>query len=548
MSAHGEAAELYRRASRTTPADLPGAARADLAAALAAELAAVDDNAGAAEVYDDAYRGYLELGDNVTAAALVPEIVAVRHLLGADLEERTATLRAALQLIAFREDDAAREVRANIHAALSAAYMLDRRLAEAIEDGEFAQSIAVEDCDRAMRCNLDATLGSVLLFSGRMDEAWPLLDGAITRAEQWKFENQAARGYRMLGSSASVLVEYDRAERILRAGIAYAERVERFNDRHYMTAHLAHVLWATGDWTAAEAEARHALADGRGGITTRITALLVLGFLAMGRTPASSSLAGSPAMVFLTEAAGLGEGMRELQRISPAWWGMAETALRAGDAGTAMAWCEKGFEASARVRDAAYLFPYVTTGTRAQLELSGATAAREWLDRAGEPLRERGIPGTLGALDHAAGLIQLHEGQTGKARVSLAAAAEFWAGRRRFWEGTQALLDQARCATRSRQPGEAAIFTARARAAASAVGAQFEIAAPAPSFEGLPVGLLTARENEIARVVAVGMTNKEIAAALTISPKTVAAHIEHILAKLGFSRRAQIASWAATQL
>jgi DNA-binding CsgD family transcriptional regulator len=389
-----------------------------------------------------------------------------------------------------------------------------------------------------------------------MDEAWPLLEGAIERAADWKFENQAARGYRMLGSSASVLVEYDRAERWLREGIAYAERVERFNDRHYMTAHLAHVLWATGDWAGAEVEARHALADGRGGITTRITALLVLGFLALGRGQSAS---------FLTEAASLGEGMRELQRISPAWWGLAETDLRQGDFAAAVAGCEKGFAASARVRDAAYLFPYVVTGTRAHLALSGATAARDWLTRVEELLRERSIPGTLGALEHAAGLVHLHEGQTGKARTALANAAEFWASRRRFWEGTQALLDQARCAIRSRRPGEAAVFAAQARAVASAVGAQFDFTSapgsrPAPAPAAVPTssgvvagagpdpldGILTAREREIARVVALGMTNREIAAALTISPKTVAAHVEHILAKLGFARRAQIATWAAT--
>ena len=53
-----------------------------------------------------------------------------------------------------------------------------------------------------------------------------------------------------------------------------------------MSAHLAHVHWATGDWQAAEAQARHALADGRSGITTKITALIVLGYLGFGRTPA----------------------------------------------------------------------------------------------------------------------------------------------------------------------------------------------------------------------------------------------------------------------
>jgi DNA-binding CsgD family transcriptional regulator/tetratricopeptide (TPR) repeat protein len=547
MSAHREAVELYRRAQRTLASDAPLAARASLLRELAAELAATDDNQGAADAFQSAYEIFLELGDDLAAAAMVPGLVDVRHQLGASLDERTSMLRGALRLIAFRCDDAAQEVRANIHAGLSAAYMLDRRLAEAIEDGELAQSIAVEDCDRAMRCNLDTTLGSVLLFAGRMDEAWPLLEGAIERAAGWKFENQAARGYRMLGSAASVLVEYERAERWLREGIAYAERVERFNDRHYMTAHLAHVMWATGDWAGAEAEARHALADGRGGITTRITALHVLGFLALGRGQSAT---------FLTEAASLGEGMRELQRISPAWWGLAETALRAGDFAAAVAGCEQGFAASARVRDAAYLFPYVVTGTRAQLALSGATAARDWLTRVEELLRERSIPGTLGALEHAAGLVHLHEGQTGKARVALANAAGFWASRRRFWEGTQALLDQARCATRSRRPGEAAVFAAQARAAASAVGAQFDfpsapVPAPSSAVTGagpdLPDGILTAREREIARVVALGMTNREIAAALTISPKTVAAHVEHILAKLGFARRAQIATWAATR-
>ncbi len=446
MSAHREAAELYRRARRTAAPTLPAAERADLLTALAAELAAVDDNQAAADCYAAAYRLRLELGDKLAAAALVPEWVAVRHLLGADLEERAATLRGALPLIAFRTDDQAQEVRADIHAALAAAYMLDRRLAEAIEDGELARSIAVEDCDRAMRCNLDATLGAVLLFAGRHDEGFALLEGSVERARGWRFEGQTARGYRMLGSGTSVLVEYDRAARWLPEGIAYAERVEQFNDRNYLMAHLAHVRWATGDWDGAEAAARQALADG-GGITTRITALHVLGFLAMGR--------GAPATAIehLSEAASLGSGMRELQRVSPAWWGLAEVALLAGDLPSAVARCEDGYAESARVRDAAYLFPYVVTGVRAHLAASGATAAREWLERTSALITERGIPGTLGALPHARGLIELHEGQTGKARESLASAAAFWAGRRRFWEGTAALVDQARCASRSRRAG-----------------------------------------------------------------------------------------------
>ena len=44
---------------------------------------------------------------------------------------------------------------------------------------------------------------------------------------------------------------------------------------------------------------------------------------------------------------------------------------------------------------------------------------------------------------------------------------------------------------------------------------------------------LTAREFEVARLIADGLTNAEIAGELSIAPRTASAHVEHILAKLG---------------
>jgi DNA-binding CsgD family transcriptional regulator len=52
----------------------------------------------------------------------------------------------------------------------------------------------------------------------------------------------------------------------------------------------------------------------------------------------------------------------------------------------------------------------------------------------------------------------------------------------------------------------------------------------------------------VARLVAQGRSNKEIAAQLVISQRTAENHVEHILTKLGFTSRSQIAAWlAATQ-
>jgi non-specific serine/threonine protein kinase len=56
--------------------------------------------------------------------------------------------------------------------------------------------------------------------------------------------------------------------------------------------------------------------------------------------------------------------------------------------------------------------------------------------------------------------------------------------------------------------------------------------------------LLTARELEVARLVAEGCTNREIARRLVIAAGTAALHVEHIREKLGFHSRAQIAAWA----
>jgi DNA-binding NarL/FixJ family response regulator len=59
--------------------------------------------------------------------------------------------------------------------------------------------------------------------------------------------------------------------------------------------------------------------------------------------------------------------------------------------------------------------------------------------------------------------------------------------------------------------------------------------------------LLTAREREVAALVACGLPNKDIASRLVVSKRTVDAHIEHILGKLGYSSRVQIAALAAGQ-
>jgi DNA-binding CsgD family transcriptional regulator len=545
ISAHGEALELCRRAVRNLPAQLPPLDQARLFATLGDEAAATDDNMAAADAYRTAHELMTTAGDARAAAALVPRMVAVSHLLGTGLDARIGTLQAALDSLDGMAG--AQRERARLHSAMAAAYLVDDRLDEAIIHAERGRADSQRIGDDQTALNAATTLGSVLVFAGRMEEGWQLLEDAITRARDTCQEAEAARGYRMVGSSASELMEYDRAEHWLTEGVRYAENVELWNHRHYMASHLAHVQWATGQWDAATQTAQNALADGRGGITTRITAQYVLGYLAMGR--GNWTAAGQ----LLREALATGERMAELQRLSPPLWGLAETARCRADLATTLNLCERGYQASAEVMDAACLFPYLLTGVRAHLARGDTEAAEEWSGRVGAVLTARAIPGTLPAIGHAQGLILLARGDVSAAQQALKSASQSWRARRRFWEGTWALLDLAAAAAKARRRGEAALLLDEARTTATAAGATTLVDDAdrlTRSFgPGRPVDPwhpLSAREYQVAQLVAAGLTNRQIAKQLVLAPKTISAHVTHILTKLGAGRRAEIASWCAT--
>ncbi|HEX8630458.1 MAG TPA: AAA family ATPase [Catenuloplanes sp.] len=546
LSSHQEALDLLNRAVRCLRTG-DDRRRADLLARRAAEAAATDHNAQAALDYTSARDLLISGGDPVAAAALLPGLVAARHLLGDPLSARITLLDQGLADVDRAADWTGRQrVRAALLAARAAAYLVDDRLDDAIGAGE--RALAASDArDERTSLNTAATLGSVLVFAGRMGEGWGQLEQATRRARELGLEAEAARGYRMIGSSASTLVEYERAEHWLAEGIGYAARTEQWNHRHYMASHQAHVWWCQGRWDEADRLVRQALVEDDGGITTRITALHVAGFVALGRGNLDS------ATRTLQEARAAGEAMGELQRFAPALWGLAEGSLLRHDHAAAVTLTAAGYAASHAVADAANLFPLLVTGTRARLARQDVAGAQEWADQVGADLLARGIPGTLPAVDHAAGLLRLAVGRTGQARDLLRAAHAAWSARRRWWEAQWCALDLARCALASNRRTEAATLVDQVRAAASVVSAKplldaaGGIAARLDKHDAAqPWSPLTLREFEVARLVARGRTNREIAEELHITARTAGAHLEHIRAKLGASRRSEIAAWVTS--
>ncbi|MFZ0163173.1 MAG: LuxR C-terminal-related transcriptional regulator, partial [Trebonia sp.] len=55
---------------------------------------------------------------------------------------------------------------------------------------------------------------------------------------------------------------------------------------------------------------------------------------------------------------------------------------------------------------------------------------------------------------------------------------------------------------------------------------------------------LSRRESEVASLIALAMSNRQIAEQLVLSERTVETHVRSILAKLGYSTRTEIATWS----
>jgi DNA-binding CsgD family transcriptional regulator len=351
------------------------------------------------------------------------------------------------------------------------------------------------------------------------------------------FRNTALLGVRVM--------DYDVARIGLEEGLRYADEIEQSYCRHVMASISAIVLWAEGRWDDARAVAEIELVE-PGSRRGTLPAIDALGFVAMGR----GELQRAREYFERSIAAGSDSGAAHL--VLPARWGLAEVDVLDGNAEAALAACQAAADLAESTGERALLVPFVVTGTRAALAARRPDAAERWLGRvrailAGWPRQARP------ALDHAEGLIRSASGSTVAARTVLEAAISGWDGLGRTWEGQWARLDLAACLLRSNRDAEAISVTREVIARADALGSrplrdradEHLAIARGRGAEEEPWRPLTAREFEVARLVADGLTNAAIGELLRLSPRTVGAHVEHILAKLAFTRRAEIAAWVA---
>jgi DNA-binding CsgD family transcriptional regulator len=351
--------------------------------------------------------------------------------------------------------------------------------------------------------------------------------------------------FREASTVAASALDYATAVHWIGEGVRYADSVEQSHCAHVMRATLAMVSWAGGEPEDAQRRARQAIVD-KGCRRGAATARWALGYVSMSRGELDE--AGAE----LTEALDFGIASEEIELILPPLWGLAEVALQAGDPDRVFAICRDAFARAVAVGERVLMTPFVVTGARAALQAGRPVEAVAWLEDCSGLLDT--IPDVAGAaLDHGRGIVALADGATGVARAALESAVAGWDRHGRAWEATAARLDLAHSLIRTNRFAEAATVAAKARSVADKLesplltdraDALLRMARGHASDEE-PWRPLTSREYEVARLVGEGLTNGEIADTLGIAPKTASSHVEHILSKLGASRRAEIATWAS---
>jgi DNA-binding CsgD family transcriptional regulator len=555
LSAHRESTELYARALTNLPAETAAETEAGLLAEYAAEALLLEESELSVDLARRARERFLAAGDRVGAAQALLVLTTMWRWDGHALDERVATLQQAIDELEAEPASERRDaVRLNAYTQLAWASLDDLDLGAARESTAVVVGIAERLVAVPTEFEPELWLATLDVVDGRitagLDRLSALASSTHRRATETRLiadEELTVTAYREVGFYATLAMEYERGAAELAKGRAFANRVEMTHCGRVMASTDALVAWALGRWGTAEQIARQALADRNRGRTGAISRW-ALGYVALGRGEHVAARA------VLVAARQFGDNAQWPEMTLPALWGLAENALLSGDVDSAIATTDEALAIANRgkgVEDE--LVPFIVTGVRARLAAGRPEEAAAWLDAVEASVRTR--PDVAApAIEHATGLLRLVAGSLNPAIAALERAAGMWFSKGRIWEASWARLDLAAGLLRANRYVDAAAHLSAVRTTAQELAsrplheriAELEGVARGRGSERAPWHPLTQREYEIARNVAAGLTNPEIAKVLFLSPKTVSAHVEHILAKLGVARRAEIAAWVTT--
>lgn len=476
---------------------------------------------------DEIYRYRLDRGEVAPAARLAMEIGFLSYLRG-DVAVGSGWIGRARRLLRDEPET------------VEQGYLLSIEVDEALSTGDFETAIA-----RARRVQSIADLfrdptlsavglvgeGTALVKQGRVSEGLSLLDEAMLPVMAGQVEPSFAGNlYCQLMQLCHELADLPRARR-------WTEATERWCAGFpaavmfagICRVHRAQLLRVAGDWGEAQRQAAQACAD----LATMNVSVVAEGQYQLGEIcRLRDDRAGAESAYRLAHELG-----RDPQP------GLALLRLAQGRVEAAAAAVRTALAAQVADRLArARLLAAQVEITLVEGDLATARAASDELTNIAS-----GYPGFVASARQAAGAVLLATDQPGEALPTLRDASRRWQAVDAPYELARVRVLLARAYTALADPDAADRELDLAAAVFDTLGAVAdarEVARLRPRA-ALPDGL-TEREAQVLARVAAGASNREIAATLVISEKTVARHLSNIFTKINVSSRTEAAAYAFT--
>jgi DNA-binding NarL/FixJ family response regulator len=381
--------------------------------------------------------------------------------------------------------------------------------------------------------------GVALVSRCRIDEGMSRLDEVVAAAVGGEMAQEDAAG----NATCYLLTACERVQDFDRASQWFEKVRMRYRQIKYVPGsmfcrdHLVGILIWRGEWSEAEREIE-AMIEQSARTAPRFaeTAHLRLALLRhrQGRSEEAAS------------------ALARAEPLAAACLARAAMALDAGDADEAVAAVERFFRrlpGEERLDRA----PALEILARAEAARGRRAQAREAVNELREIAASAPTEAMRAGLRAAEGILALADGRPDEARPALEDAVDLYDRTRGAFESVRARLDLAKALAALGRTSDARREARTARDAAERLGAQREAARAGALLEpstkashGAPEAVgLTVRETEVLRLVAVGLSNAQVAETLCLSGHTVKRHVANILAKLDLPSRAAAAAYFA---
>ncbi len=324
----------------------------------------------------------------------------------------------------------------------------------------------------------------------------------------------------IFGEVLGVAGEFGRGLALLEQGLAIAAEIEHHQWQVQARWGLGVLLFDLGAWEHARSHLEAALA-----IATRIRSRLWQNLVGSGLASTLIALGDLGGAQVVLDAAFLPERPVRTMSHRRLWssWVELQLAHHPPDASAALAALDRLYAATPNLRDAGDVPRLAELNARALAAAGEEDQAIAMLDAARRTAESLGLRPTLARLQANLASLFYRTGQRVRAETEARAA--------------HALIEEMAEAIPAGPLREGYLTMAIAQLPEPLRG-QRRRTGDEP---------LTAREREIAGLIARGLTNREIAAALFIGERTVESHVRNALQKLGFVSRSQIAAWASEQ-